>query len=148
MEIIVFTGLPGAGKSSFYKERFFNTHVRVSLDLLRTRHRERRLMEACLETEQRLVIDNTNPTRQERAVYIEPSKARRYTIVGYYFQAKVADCLQRNSQRPEVQRVPDVAILAAAKKLELPSFAEGFDQLWYVRLSDAGFIVEEWRDDV
>jgi predicted kinase len=105
-------------------------------------------MEACLETEQRIVIDNTNPTRQERALYIPPARLRRYTITGYYFQAKVADCLRRNSQRPEGQRVPDVAILSAAKKLEIPSLEEGFDKLRYVRLGDEGFVVEEWRDDV
>ena len=41
MEAIVFIGLQASGKSSFYKERFFSTHVRISLDLLRTRNRER-----------------------------------------------------------------------------------------------------------
>lgn len=148
METVIFVGLPGAGKSSFCKERFFNTHVRISLDLLRTRHREQRLMQVCLETGQRLVIDNTNPTRQERAVYIQPAMLRRFTITGYYFQAKVADCLRRNTLRPEGQRVPDVAILSAAKKLEIPSVQEGFDKLWYVRLSVDGFVVEEWRDDI
>jgi predicted kinase len=148
METVIFTGLPGSGKSSFYKERFFNTHVRISLDLLRTRHREQRLMEVCLETEQRLVIDNTNPTREERETYIRPGKLKRNKITGYYFQAKVADCLRRNTQRPEAQRVPDVAILSAAKKLEIPSLEEGFDKLWYVRLGEQGFVVQEWRDDV
>jgi hypothetical protein len=63
MEAIIFSGLPGSGKSSFYKERFFNTHVRISLDLLKTRYRETRILEACLETDQRFVIDNTNPTK-------------------------------------------------------------------------------------
>ena len=36
MEAIIFVGLPGSGKSSFYKERFFDSHVRISLDLLKT----------------------------------------------------------------------------------------------------------------
>ena len=70
MEAVIFTGLQGSGKSSFYKERFFSTHVRISLDLLRTRHRENRLLALCLETQQRFVIDNTNPARADRAKYI------------------------------------------------------------------------------
>ena len=64
MEAVVFVGLQGSGKSSFFKERFFSTHVRISLDLLKTRHREQRFLEACLSTEQRFVIDNTNPPRR------------------------------------------------------------------------------------
>ena len=43
MEAIIFVGLPGSGKSSFYKERFFNSHVRISLDLLKTRQYHRAL---------------------------------------------------------------------------------------------------------
>ncbi len=150
MEAIIFVGLPGSGKSSFYKERFFNSHVRISLDLLKTRHRETRILDACLENDQRFVIDNTNPTRAERLRFIEPTKAARvrYTISGYYFESKAEDCLRRNAGRPEGERVPDVAILSAAKKLELPSLDEGFDQLFYVRLTEAGFVVEEWKDEV
>jgi predicted kinase len=148
MEAVIFVGLPGSGKSSFYKERFFHTHVRISMDLLKTRHRERRIMEVCLATDQRFVIDNTNPTKTERSVYIQAAKPKRYTITGYYFAAKVEGCLLRNAQRADAQRVPDVAILSAAKRLEIPSLAEGFDKLFYVRLEPEGFVVEEWNDEI
>lgn len=149
MEAIIFVGLPGSGKSSFYKERFFHSHVRISLDLLKTRHRETRVLQVCLETDQRLVIDNTNPTKAERSRYIEAVRAARlrYSIRGYYFESKIEDCLRRNSSRRETERVPDVGILSAAKKLEVPSLDEGFDRLFYVRLTDGGFVVEEWRDE-
>ena len=148
MDAIVFVGLQGAGKSSFYKERFFASHVRISLDLLKTRHRENRMIEVCLGTDQRFVIDNTNPTKADGLKYIESAKKAGYAIVGYYFQSKVEDCLRRNAERPETERVPDVAILSAAKKLELPSRDEGFDQLSYVRLENRPFVVEEWKDEV
>lgn len=148
MEGVVFVGIQGSGKSSFFKERFFSTHVRISLDLLKTRHREQQFLDACLGTEQRFVIDNTNPTRDERVRYIEAAKTARYAVVGYYFQSKVEDCLRRNSGRTEPERVPEVAILSTAKKLELPTLDEGFDQLFYVRLEDGRSVVEEWRDEV
>lgn len=150
MEAIIFVGLPGSGKSSFYKERFFNSHVRISLDLLKSRHREARILDVCLETDQRFVIDNTNPTKAERSRFIDAVRAARvrYMISGYYFESKVEDCLQRNAQRSKSEQVPDVAILSAAKKLELPSLDEGFDQLFYVRLSEAGLVVEEWKNEV
>lgn len=41
MEAIVFVGIQAAGKTSFYRERFFRTHIRLSLDMLRTRHERR-----------------------------------------------------------------------------------------------------------
>ena len=50
MEAVIFVGLQGAGKSTFYKERFLDTHPRLSLDMLKTRHREKRFLMACVET--------------------------------------------------------------------------------------------------
>ena len=97
---------------------------------------------------QPFVIDNTNPTRDERLHYIHAAKRSRFAVSGYYFQSKVADCLLRNGERSGMERVPDVAILSTAKKLELPSWAEGFDHLFYVRLEDGRFVVEEWKDEV
>ncbi len=146
MEAVIFTGLQGAGKSSFFRERFFSTHVRISLDLLRTRNREQQFLTTCLETEQRFVVDNTNPTRGERGKYIQLCRASAFRVEGYYFQSRVADCLRRNESRSEA--APDMAILATAKKLEIPSLDEGFDELFYVRLTDNGFMVEEWNDEV
>lgn len=144
MEAVVFIGIPGSGKSSFYKERLFSTHVRISLDLLKTRRRERRFLEACLETGQKFVVDNTNPTVADRLRYIEAARAARYSVVGYYFQSSVEACLRRNSNRAEW--VPEVAILSIARKLELPTADEGFDTLSYVRLVDGRFVVEAWQD--
>ena len=148
MEAVVFIVIQGSGKSSFFKERFFTTHVRISLDLLKTRNRERRLLELCLGTDQRFVIDNTNALRAERAKYLEAARAARFQVVGYYFQSKIEDSLRRNAGRPEAERVPDVAIFSTAKKLELPTWDEGFDKLHYVWLENGKFFVEDWCDEV
>jgi predicted kinase len=146
MEAVILVGVQGSGKSSFYKDRFFSTHVRISLDLLKTRNRENRLLTLCLETQQRFVIDNTNPTCSERDTYITRSKEAGFRVVGYYFRSKVKECLGRNRRRSAA--VPDVAILATAKKLEIPILDEGFDELWYVQIGDGRFVVEEWSDEV
>jgi hypothetical protein len=53
MEAVILVGIQAAGKSTFYRERFA-THVRVSLDLLRTRHREHSLLAWCLGHGQRM----------------------------------------------------------------------------------------------
>ena len=48
MEAVILIGIQASGKSSFYKERFFDTHVRINLDMLKTKHRQRVLLDACL----------------------------------------------------------------------------------------------------
>ena len=146
MEAVLFIGLQASGKSSFYKEHFFATHARISLDLLKTRHREKRFFSTCLETHQRLVVDNTNPTRSDRAAYIQPARTAGFCVIGYYFCSRVGECLRRNMGRPLA--VPDAAILSTAKKLELPARDEGFDMLHYVYLDDGVFQVEPWQDEV
>lgn len=148
MEAVIFIGLQGAGKSTFYKERFFRTHLRINLDMLRTRHRERRLLEVCIATQLRFVVDNTNPSLAERRGYILAAKKAGFRVVGYYFQSRVEDCMRRNEQRPESERIPLKGILGAAGRMERPSRSEGFDELHYVRIDKAGgFLVEEWRDE-
>jgi predicted kinase len=149
MEAILFIGIQGSGKSSFYKERFFNTHVRINLDMLKTKHRQQLLFKACLEAKQPFVIDNTNITAQMRAGFIIPAKAAGFRIVAYYFRSDVKAALLRNSQRVGIERVPDKAILGTHKQLQLPSREEGYDALYCVQIDEAGeFLVEEWMDEV
>ena len=149
MEAVLFIGIQGSGKSSFYKERFFNTHVRINLDMLKTKHRQQVIFNACLEAKQPFVVDNTNVTAQARAGFIIPAKAAGFRVIGYYFRSDVKAALLRNSQRAGIARVPDKALLGTYKQLQVPSLKEGFDALYYVRIGEAGeFLVEEWQDEV
>ena len=79
-EAVIFTGVQAAGKSTFYRERFFETHVRINMDMLRTRRRERLLLDACLAGRQPFVVDNTNVLAAERARYIEPARAAGFIV--------------------------------------------------------------------
>ena len=148
MEAILFIGLQASGKSSFYKEHFFNSHVRVSLDLLKTRNREKKLIKFCLETEAKLVVDNTNPTVDDRANYVAKLRDNGYKISAYYFSSSIKECLERNSKRSGKDQVPEKGILATYAKLELPSKSEGFDELYFVKLEKDCFKVEEWEDEI
>jgi len=49
MEMVLFIGIQASGKTSFYRERFFRTHVRVNLDMLKTRGREELLINASVQ---------------------------------------------------------------------------------------------------
>ena len=149
MQAIIFVGVQATGKSTFFKERFFDTHVRISLDLLKTRHRERIFLEACLKSGQKFVVDNTNSAIEDRKRYIVPAKETGFAIIGYYFESKIADALQRNKQRLLEQQIPDKGIRGTYHKLQIPYLSEGFDKLYYVKIgSQGGFIVEEWQNEI
>jgi len=138
VEAVLFIGLQASGKSTFYKERFFVTHLRLSLDMLRTRHRLNVLLQACIQTQQRFVVDNTNLEVSERALYIQQAKAAQFKITGYFFEPDIQRSLLWNSQRTGKERVPDLAILGSIKRLERPTGNEGFDTIYTVTLTTNG----------
>ena len=148
MQAVIFIGVQATGKSTFYKERFFSTHVRISLDMLITRNREKIFLDTCLQSKQSFVIDNTNPTIEDRKRYIIPAKAANFEVIGYYFESKIPASLQRNQERLGKQRIPDVGIWSTYFKLQIPALNEGFDKLFSVKLDPQGlFVVEEWVDE-
>lgn len=138
MEAVIFIGIQGSGKSTFYRERFFDTHVRINLDMLRTRRREQILFDACLAAQQSLVIDNTNPTKADRARYIAAARNAGFRIIAYFFNSTVRDAIQRNNQRKLKAKIPPVAIAGTYKKLEPPSIDEGFDEIFTVEVAPQG----------
>ncbi len=149
MEAVIFAGIQATGKTSFYRERFFDTHLRINLDMLRTRHREEILVHACIEAKQPFVIDNTNPSTEERARYIRPARRGGFRVIGYYFRSSVKEALARNARRTGKARIPEKGIFGTHKRLRLPDFEEGFDDLYYVHVDEAGrFIVERWLDEL
>jgi predicted kinase len=142
MEAVILAGIQASGKSTFYKQRFFDTHVRISRDLLRTRNREARLLQLCLETGQPFVIDNTNPTAEERARYVQPALAAGFRVVGYFFATETRAAIARNNLRQGRARVPIPGLLGTYKKLREPRMDEGFHELHRVTLTaENGFLV-------
>ena len=150
MEAVILCGVQGSGKSTFCRERLYHSHVRINLDMLQSRHRETILLTACLNAKQSFVVDNTNPTTEDRARYIAPARSAGFRVVGYYFESKIQDALVRNELRGPGQRVPERGVRGTFARIQLPSRKEGFDGLYYVRLGAAvgQFVVQEWRDDV
>ena len=116
MEMIVLVGCQAAGKSTFFRERFFHTHVRVNLDMLKTRNRERLLIAACLGMKQAFVIDNTNATVEDRKRYFDMAGDSGFKVVAYCLEATIEELLHRNGQRADKQRVPDIGVRGTFKK--------------------------------
>ena len=143
---ILFTGLQASGKSTFYKQ-YFPELVHVNLDTLHTRNKERLLLDECIASGASFVVDNTNPTKMDRARYISRAKENGYRVIGYYFQSSISACKERNSRRTGKALLPVSALAATYSILELPDWSEGFDELYYVRIEGDGFMTEPWKTE-
>ncbi len=138
MEAVILIGVPGAGKSTFYRERFASTHVRISLDELKTRARELAKARECIGAGKDLVIDNTNVRRQDRAPWIALARAAGYRVSGYFFRLEMRAAIKRNSLRTGNDVIPVPALIKLWKQMEEPSTVEGFDELWTVTVQKDG----------
>ena len=144
-ELVVFTGLQAAGKTSFYRERFAATHAHVSKDAWpnarKKEERQRRLIDEHLRAGRSVVVDNTNPTPVEREPLIAIARAIGARVSSYSFIVSVEEAIRRNAGRNGRARIEEVGIYSVAKRLTLPAAGEGFDQRFEVRLTDEGFVV-------
>jgi predicted kinase len=126
LECIIMIGVPGAGKTSLYRQRFEATHARVE---------DKRLIDATLASGSSVVVDNTNSRRADRAAIIAIARARGARIVGYFFDVTTRAAVARNAARTGKDKVPNVAIFTVAKRLEPPARDEGFDELFRVQIA-------------
>jgi predicted kinase len=152
MELIILIGLQASGKSAFRHTHFSNTHFCISKDdspkAKKRNKRQQRMLEEAFRQGLSVVIDNTNPSMRERAELIALARIFQAKVTGYYFESLVADCLKRNSGREGAARVPDVAIFSTIKKMQRPVYDEGFDKLFYVRITGAlNFEINDWIED-
>ncbi|MCQ2379081.1 MAG: hypothetical protein MJ016_07760 [Victivallaceae bacterium] len=144
--LILMIGIPGSGKSTFC-EKFFPGVAVVSLDRLHTRKRESDALDALLGSGVSAVVDNTDVSRAERAVYVAKAKRAGYRVIGCYMQSTLADCLKRNAGRTGKKCIPVAGVIGRAQKLEIPNYAEGFDFLYYIKIAAGKFVISPWREE-
>lgn len=144
--MVILMGLQGSGKSTFFNTEFKDKgYEHISMDILKTRSKEAERIQTCLDENRSCVIDNTNPTKADRARYITPGKHCDFRVVGYFLQSRLSDCLERNEKRE--RQVPKKGILATFNKIEMPSLDEGFDELNFVSIEDGEFRITKWIED-
>jgi predicted kinase len=104
------------------------------------RDREVEQIERALAGGTSVVVDNTNPRSADRASLVALARRHGARALAYFFEPKIGDSIRRNAERNPA--VPKVAIFTTAKRLEPPSFDEGYDEIYDVRsAADGGFSV-------
>ena len=144
---MILIGLPGAGKTTFYR-RHLSTHTHISKDLMPNASgrdaRQSRLIDQALAAGQSVVVDNTHPTKAERTAIVETARAKGARTIGYFVDVTTRAAVARNAGRAGREKVPNVAIFTVAKRLQRPALDEGFDQLFRVEITeDREFLVTE-----
>lgn len=139
-ECVILVGLPGAGKTTFYRQYLAATHRHISKDLWPNASgrdaRQRRALDEALGTGTSVCVDNTNPTVAARAAIVGIARVHGARIVGYFFDVTTRQAVARNARRQGREKVANVAIFTVAKRLQHPAPEEGFDQLFRVTLTE------------
>lgn len=140
---VIFIGIQASGKTTFFNT-FMSNLVHINLDSLHSRGKEKQLLAQCFEKQDSFVVDNTNFLKSDRKRYIPLAKEYGYRIIGIFFQSRLSDRIQRNENRD--RKVPKCAIISTQKQLEFPSLDEGFDEIFFARITETGFEIDNWRD--
>ncbi|HVO82732.1 MAG TPA: AAA family ATPase [Terriglobales bacterium] len=143
--VVLAIGLPGSGKSSWFKRHSITP---LSSDLLRAllfddpseqRYQDlifsnlRSMLKARLIARRPLnYVDATNLTPHERHSWIKLAKDFGYEVQAVFFDVPVEVCLERNQRRQRV--VPEDVMRRMAAKLRPPTFEEGFAKITVVRV--------------
>ena len=126
-EAVIFVGLQGSGKTTYFHEHFAATHTLVSRDI--HKDAEKAVIAECIRARKSFVIDDTNATRTSRARHIADAKAAGFQVTAVFFDTPARTAIGRNHHRKDKKPIPVPAILRTAKQLEKPSAAEGFDEV-------------------
>jgi predicted kinase len=146
VDLVVLSGLQGAGKSTFFDARFAATHAHVSQDRFPNARdpavRRRALVAEAAQAGRSAVVDDTNVSRERRAALVALARELGMRPVLYWFPPDVRGSVARNAARTGRARVPNVAIFAARKRLEPPDRSEGFAAAFEVAPTpEGGFLV-------
>lgn len=72
--MVIFVGSPGSGKSTFWKNHL-SSYERINRDTLKTKEKCLKVAEEAMKNGKNLVIDNTNPSAEDRKAYIQLAKS-------------------------------------------------------------------------
>ena len=126
-------GLQGCGKTTWVQTHLAGSHAVVSKDhwpnARRREARQRRVVAELLAAGRSVVVDNTNPSRDDRAALVELARAADVPVRAVWVDPPFVTCVERNLARTGRARVPWVGVLATADRFSPPSTDEGFERV-------------------
>jgi len=146
--VVLTIGLPGSGKTTWFKRRGVTP---LSSDMLRsilfddiTEQRYQGLVFSTLRSllRARLIarmpwnyVDATNLSPHERRQWIKMARSFGYEVQAVFFDVPFEVCMQRNLRRDRMLNEETMAKMQ--ERLRPPSFKEGFHKITVVRVKDS-----------
>lgn len=130
--MLILTGLPASGKSTFSKELEKAGWVRVNQDDLGTREECQKVAIKAMKHNQSVVIDRCNPDASSRRMWMAEAKKLGVTkIESVYMNTPVDECKRRANERTMHPTLAagdhtDEVIDSFARQLRAPDMHEGF----------------------
>ena len=138
LELVILSGLPASGKSTFARE-FYPGHACANRDTAGGAVADLLpFVAASLAAGRSVIVDNTLPAAADRAPFVEVGRAHGARVVSVRLESTKEEALARNAGRSGAARVPDVAVYTVAKRLEPVTAGEGFDTLQVARCAPGG----------
>jgi len=141
LELVVFVGLQGAGKTTCYRCCFARTHEHISKDAWPN---------APASAAPPAAADRSGaggwplgggrqhqPGPRGPVPLVTAARTHDAVAVAVWFPVSVGECLACNLRRQGRARVPEVAILSTARRLRPPSIQEGFYRVQIARMTAA-----------
>jgi predicted kinase len=152
--VVLSIGLPGSGKSTWFKR---HNILPLSSDMVRILLfddvTEQRYQDLVFSTLRSMLpwnyVDATNLSPHERRSWIKLANDFGYEAHAVFFDVPPGVCIERNRRRE--RNVPEDVMQRMAAKLRPPKFEEGFAKITVVRLKnkgEAGEPVEEPRQEL
>jgi DNA 3'-phosphatase len=146
--LVVMVGSPASGKSYYSKELENKGFLRINKDSMKTDKIVEKAFNEGIKEGRSIVIDNTNPTKEARAKWINAAKKASYhvSIVWMNFPMPVVEYLDNYriaKYKSQDYHVPLVAMRVYYKKLEVPTQQE-CDTLLEIKTINASDMLSVW----
>jgi DNA 3'-phosphatase len=146
--IVIMVGSPASGKSFYSHELENKGYLRINKDTMKFDKVIQKEFNAGLKEGRNIVIDNTNATKESRAVWINAAKKASYTvtIVWMNFPLPVVEFLDNYriaQNKNEDTHVPMVALRVYYKKFEEPT-KEECDNLYEIKTINNYDMLSVW----
>lgn len=127
-------GAQGSGKSTV-ANKYFDTYKTISQDELKDKKKCIKKALELTKNGDNIIVDNTNPDKETRKLYIDIAKTEGYEINCLLFTTsielcKYLNCIRCQLSSGEKKLIPDIAYNVYKKKLVEPSIDEGFDNIY------------------
>jgi bifunctional polynucleotide phosphatase/kinase len=133
--MILLMGMPGSGKSTFYKDNFKNINM-YSQDIYKTKPKLIKELNKNILNKKSVVIEGLLPSKIHRKLYIDIAKEHKYNVYLYHLNHDIDTCKHMNIYRSLTltsSLIPDIVYNIYNKNYDTPLISENIDNIQIIK---------------